>query len=36
MGRNMDAALKRLTEIQEKNLLGGGPKHIDRQHSRGK
>jgi propionyl-CoA carboxylase beta chain len=32
----MEAALKRLREIQEANLLGGGVKHIERQHSRGK
>ena len=32
----MEAALQRLREIQEKNLLGGGQKHIERQHSRGK
>jgi propionyl-CoA carboxylase beta chain len=32
----MEAALRRLQEIQEKNLLGGGVKHVERQHSRGK
>ncbi len=36
MGKRMVAALKRLEEIREKNLLGGGQKHIDRQHGRGK
>jgi acetyl-CoA carboxylase carboxyltransferase component len=36
MGKKMDAALNRLQEIREKNLLGGGQKHIDRQHGRGK
>jgi propionyl-CoA carboxylase beta chain len=36
MGKKMEEALKRLHDIQEKNLLGGGQKHIDRQHSRGK
>jgi propionyl-CoA carboxylase beta chain len=32
----MEEALSRLREIQEGNLLGGGLKHIERQHSRGK
>ena len=36
MSTRMEAALRRLREIQEKNLLGGGIKHIERQHSRGK
>ena len=36
MGKKMDAALKRLREMREKNLQGGGPKHIERQHGRGK
>lgn len=36
MGKRMEEALKRRQEIQEKNLLGGGQKHIDRQHSRNK
>ena len=36
MSTRMEAALKRLREIQEANLLGGGIKHIERQHSRGK
>ena len=36
MGKKMDEALKRYEEIQKKNLLGGGVKHIERQHGRGK
>jgi propionyl-CoA carboxylase beta chain len=36
MGKRMDKAIKRYHEIQEKNHLGGGIKHIERQHSRGK
>jgi len=36
MGKRMDEAIKRFKEIQEKNLLGGGVKHIERQHGRGK
>ena len=36
MGEIMDAAIKQLREIKAKNLLGGGEKHIERQHSRGK
>jgi len=36
MGKRMDEAIKRYEEIQEKNLLGGGVKHIERQHGRGK
>ncbi|MDY6935509.1 MAG: carboxyl transferase domain-containing protein [Spirochaetota bacterium] len=36
MGKRMDEAIQRLKEIHDKNLLGGGQKHIDRQHSRGK
>jgi propionyl-CoA carboxylase beta chain len=36
MGRRMDGAIEKYREIQEKNLLGGGLKHIERQHSRGK
>ena len=36
MGKRMDKAIKRYEEIQKKNLLGGGVKHIERQHSRGK
>ncbi len=36
MPNRMEAALQRLREIQEKNLVGGGAQHIERQHSRGK
>jgi propionyl-CoA carboxylase beta chain len=36
MGKRMDQAIKRFEEIQKKNLLGGGVKHIERQHGRGK
>lgn len=36
MGKQMESAIKRLKEIQEKNMLGGGIKLIERQHSRGK
>jgi len=36
MGKRMDEAIKRYEEIKEKNLLGGGVKHIERQHGRGK
>ena len=36
MGKRMDEAIKRYKQIQEKNLLGGGVKHIERQHGRGK
>jgi propionyl-CoA carboxylase beta chain len=36
MGEKMDAAIKKLQDIRAKNLLGGGQKHIDRQHGRGK
>jgi propionyl-CoA carboxylase beta chain len=36
MGKIMEEAIKRYFEIQEKNLVGGGQKHIDRQHNRGK
>jgi len=32
----MDDAIARYLGIQEKNLLGGGVKHIERQHERGK
>jgi len=32
----MQEAIERYREIQEKNKLGGGQKHIDRQHRRGK
>jgi len=36
MGKRMEEAIKRYQEIQEKNLLGGGIEHIERQHKRGK
>jgi acetyl-CoA carboxylase carboxyltransferase component len=36
MGERMQEAIQRYREIQEKNQLGGGQKHIDRQHGRGK
>jgi len=36
MGKRMDEALRKYFDIQEKNKLGGGQKHIDRQHDRGK
>ncbi len=32
----MDEAIKRYKEIQQKNLIGGGIQHIERQHGRGK
>jgi propionyl-CoA carboxylase beta chain len=32
----MNAAIKRYREIQEKNPIGGGMKHVERQHNRGK
>ena len=36
MVTRMDEAIKRFHDIQQKNLLGGGIKHIERQHGRGK
>ena len=36
MGTLMEEAIKRYQDIQQKNLLGGGIKEIDRQHARGK
>jgi len=36
MSKHMDEAIKRFEEIKQKNLLGGGLKHIERQHGRGK
>jgi propionyl-CoA carboxylase beta chain len=36
MGKRMDQAIKKFEEVQKKNLLGGGVKHIERQHGRGK
>ena len=36
MGETMEKAIKRLRDIKEKNILGGGTKYIERQHSRNK
>ncbi|SHK55652.1 Acetyl-CoA carboxylase, carboxyltransferase component [Desulfatibacillum alkenivorans DSM 16219] len=36
MSERMNEAINRLAEIQEQNLLGGGQKHVDRQHARNK
>lgn len=36
MGNRMQEAIERYREIQEKNKLGGGIKHIERQRGRGK
>ena len=36
MGQRMTEAIQKLLDIHEKNKLGGGQKHIDRQHDRGK
>ncbi|MCG6911300.1 MAG: propionyl-CoA carboxylase [Deltaproteobacteria bacterium] len=36
MGERMDAAIQKYLDIQEKNKLGGGQQHMDRQHQRGK
>ena len=36
MGKRMDDAIAKYMKIQEKNLLGGGIAHIERQHKRGK
>lgn len=36
MGKQMESAIKRLKEIHKKNMLGGGIRHIERQHGRGK
>jgi len=36
MSKLMHDAIKRYDAIKEKNLLGGGIKHIERQHNRGK
>ena len=36
MGKRMEEAVKKYHEIQEKNLQGGGAKHMERQHKRGK
>jgi len=36
MAERMEQAIKRLREIHKKNLIGGGEKHVERQHGRGK
>lgn len=36
MGKSMEEAIARFHEVKEKNLLGGGIEHIERQHRRGK
>ncbi|MFP4085270.1 MAG: acyl-CoA carboxylase subunit beta [Desulfobacteraceae bacterium] len=36
MGKRMKAAIQRLHDIHQKNLIGGGEEHIERQHRRGK
>ena len=36
MGKRMEEAIKRFEDIQQKNLLGGGIEHIERQHARDK
>lgn len=36
MGKRLEEAIERYKDIQEKNLLGGGIEHIERQHRRGK
>ena len=36
MGKRMDRAIQKYLDIREKNELGGGQEHIDRQHDRGK
>ena len=36
MGKRMTDAIHRYREIQEKNPIGGGMKHVERQHKRGK
>jgi len=36
MGEKMNAAIERLHDIKKANLMGGGEKHIQRQHSRDK
>ncbi|MBW2409392.1 MAG: propionyl-CoA carboxylase [Deltaproteobacteria bacterium] len=36
MGKKMKEAIKRYREIQEKNPIGGGMQHVERQHNRGK
>ena len=36
MGKRMNAAIKKYRAIQENNPIGGGMKHVERQHNRGK
>ena len=36
MGKRMQDAIERYREIQQKNPIGGGMKHVERQHKRGK
>jgi propionyl-CoA carboxylase beta chain len=36
MGERMQEAIQRYREMQQKNLVGGGVQHIERQHGRGK
>jgi acetyl-CoA carboxylase carboxyltransferase component len=36
MGNRMKEAIERYRQIQEKNKLGGGIQHVERQHGRGK
>jgi methylmalonyl-CoA decarboxylase subunit alpha len=36
MGKRMEEAIKHYEDIQQKNILGGGVKEIERQHARGK
>lgn len=36
MGKRMEEQIQRYHDLMEKNLLGGGQQHIDRQHNRGK
>jgi methylmalonyl-CoA decarboxylase subunit alpha len=36
MGKRMEEAIRKYQAVQEKNLLGGGVEHIERQHRRGK
>jgi acetyl-CoA carboxylase carboxyltransferase component len=36
MGKRLEEAIQRYYGLQEKNLLGGGIEHIERQHNRGK
>lgn len=36
MGKRMEEAISKYQALREKNLLGGGIEHIERQHARGK